>query len=63
MMMVPTPRWNPVPIHFGTMSPERVAPLPPQECIHFGTPEQLLYFNRNLVGKGDEAPELMLNEE
>ncbi|KAM1093114.1 hypothetical protein ACFX19_020595 [Malus domestica] len=45
MVMVPTPCWNPEPICFRTISPERGMHPLPHEDIPFGTPRQLHDFN------------------
>ncbi|KAM2028091.1 hypothetical protein PS1_020609 [Malus domestica] len=60
MVMVPTPGWNPGPMCFGTISPERGIPPLPHEDIPFRTPRQLDDFN---TIRDEEVPELMLTKD
>ncbi|KAB2606555.1 S2-RNase [Pyrus ussuriensis x Pyrus communis] len=51
MIMMPTPRWSPKPICFGTISPEKGLPTPMLIDIICEVPKQLTSTYRALLGK------------
>ena len=60
VVMMPTPRWSPEPICFGTISPERGPPAPLLIDTVCEMPKQVPNFG---ITKEEELPELMLPEE